>query len=211
MPWSIQDYPDSLKNFDKVERKKIIEIGNELLADGYKEDRAIPIAVSQGKDWYENASQSEIDEYSQKEIPKDSENQESENPRTELLDNDVEVYFENNKWAVKTVNAKQPVETFEEKDDALERSKDIAENKESNVISYSKDGKKINEEGPDSSVANDVEVYFEDNVWKAKTVSAEKPSKSFEKKEDALERAKEIAEENNSKLISYTKDGERQE
>jgi len=207
----MQDYPDSLKNFDKVKRKKIIEIGNELLADGYNEDRAIPIAISQGKEWYEDDSQSEIEEYRQESAPKKSENQGSKNPRPELLDNDVEVYFEDGNWAAKTVNAKQADETFEKKEEALERAKTIAENKESNVTSYSKEGKQMNEEGPDSSLADDVEVYFEDDVWKAKSVSAEKPSKSFEKKENALDRAKEIAEENNSNVISYTKDGERQE
>lgn len=142
MPWNMQDYPSSMKNFDKVARKKMIEIGNELLADGYSEDRAIPIATSQGKEWYENASQSEINSYRKEKNPKKNEDQGSENPRPELLDNDVEVYFEEGHWVAKTVNAKQAAQIFEKKNEALDRAKEIAENKESNVISYTKDGER---------------------------------------------------------------------
>ncbi|CAD2071747.1 DUF2188 domain-containing protein [Jeotgalicoccus meleagridis] len=50
MAWNMQDYPDSLKNFDALERKKIIDIANALLDSGYDESRAIAIATSEGKD-----------------------------------------------------------------------------------------------------------------------------------------------------------------
>lgn len=45
MAWNMQDYPDSLKNFDALKRKKMIDIANALLDGGYSEDRAIPIAI----------------------------------------------------------------------------------------------------------------------------------------------------------------------
>ena len=57
MAWNMQDYPDSLKNFDELQRKKIIDIANALLDSGYSEERAIPIATSEGKDLYENSSE----------------------------------------------------------------------------------------------------------------------------------------------------------
>ena len=38
MPWTLDDYPNSWKNFEPLERKKAIDIGNALLKDGYDED-----------------------------------------------------------------------------------------------------------------------------------------------------------------------------
>ncbi len=43
MPWNVRDYPASMKNLDPLVRKKAIDIANALLADGYSDDRAIPI------------------------------------------------------------------------------------------------------------------------------------------------------------------------
>ncbi|WP_088009136.1 DUF2188 domain-containing protein [Indiicoccus explosivorum] len=51
MPWSKNDYPDSFKNLNEDVRNKAIEIGNALLRDGYDEDRAIPIALDNAKDY----------------------------------------------------------------------------------------------------------------------------------------------------------------
>ena len=49
MPWNMNDYPTSMKNLAPLIRKKAIDIGNALLADGYPDDRAIPIAISQAE------------------------------------------------------------------------------------------------------------------------------------------------------------------
>lgn len=54
MPWSEQDFPNSWKNFRAEVRRKAIEIGNALLEQGYQDERAIPIATSQAKEWAEN-------------------------------------------------------------------------------------------------------------------------------------------------------------
>ena len=54
MPWNEHDYPVSWKNFTAPVRKKMIEIGNALLEEGYSEERAIAIATAQGKEWAEN-------------------------------------------------------------------------------------------------------------------------------------------------------------
>jgi uncharacterized protein YdaT len=54
MPWTKDDYPDSLKNFMAPIRYKAIEIANALLEDGYEEGRAIAIATAQAKEWGEN-------------------------------------------------------------------------------------------------------------------------------------------------------------
>ncbi len=59
MPWNMKDFPASMKNLDKLTRKKAIDIANALLDEGYPDSRAIPIAIDQAKEWYENASESE--------------------------------------------------------------------------------------------------------------------------------------------------------
>ena len=54
MPWTKDDYPDSMKNLMAEVRNKAIDIANALMEDGYEEDRAIPIAISQAEKWAEN-------------------------------------------------------------------------------------------------------------------------------------------------------------
>ena len=54
MPWTKDDYPDSLKNFMAPVRYKAIDIANALLKDGYGEGRAISIATAQAKEWAEH-------------------------------------------------------------------------------------------------------------------------------------------------------------
>ena len=54
MPWTKNDYPDSMKNMDESARNKAIEIANKLVEDDYEEGRAISIAISQAKEWYQN-------------------------------------------------------------------------------------------------------------------------------------------------------------
>ncbi len=62
MPWSMKDYPQSLKNLEEPVKKKAIEIANAMVDEGYEEGRAIPIAISQAKEWKKNASKEEIDQ-----------------------------------------------------------------------------------------------------------------------------------------------------
>lgn len=62
MPWDKNDYPSSLKNFDEATRNKAIEIANAMIEEGYDEDRAIPIATDQAKEWADGASKDEKDE-----------------------------------------------------------------------------------------------------------------------------------------------------
>lgn len=51
MPWTMNDYPASFKSLDNVIRKKALEIANKMIQEGYEENRAIPIAISQAKEW----------------------------------------------------------------------------------------------------------------------------------------------------------------
>ncbi len=136
MPWTMDDYPQSWKNMEKLELKKAIDIGNAMLKDGYKEDRAIPIATKQAESWYKDASKKELDELKNKKITK-HEKDDSANP--ELNNKDVHVYYEDNKWKIKTEGAKQASDSFDKKEDAMKRARNIADNRSTEVREHKKD------------------------------------------------------------------------
>lgn len=142
MPWNMTDYPASLKNFEPLLRKKIIDIANALIASGYDEDEAIPIATSQGKEWLENATKAELDALHSEPNPKKDDEHDTSSVNPELLDEDVEVYYEDDQWTVKTKKAERAAGTFATKAEAVERAGEIAANKETKVIQYTKDGKR---------------------------------------------------------------------
>ncbi|WP_430788815.1 DUF2188 domain-containing protein [Virgibacillus flavescens] len=147
MPWTLNDYPDSLKNLDKVVRKKAIDIANSMLDDGYEEERAIPIATSQAKEWYDNASQKEINEYenSGKPTQRSAEGKKYDN-NPERLDEGEQVVPHEDGWAVKSANAKRPSDVYDNKKDAVKRAKEIAENKDTKLTVYKQDGSVQKEE-----------------------------------------------------------------
>ncbi|HLR19371.1 MAG TPA: DUF2188 domain-containing protein [Staphylococcus sp.] len=136
MPWTMDDYPQSWKNMDKLERKKAIDIGNAMLKDGYKEDRAIPIATKQAESWYKDASKKELDELQNKKITKHDKD-DSADPQ--LNNKDVHVYYEDDKWKIKSDGAKQASDSFEMKEDAMKRARNIADNRLKEVIEHKKD------------------------------------------------------------------------
>lgn len=139
MPWDMKDYPDSMKNMDPLLRKKAIDIANALLAQGYEDDRAIPIAHSQAHEWFENASNQELKEFENAPNPKKNDEHQSD-ANLDLLNNDVKVFYEEDLWKVQTVGAKRPDQTFDYKDDAVKRAEEMAENKDSKVVIYKQDG-----------------------------------------------------------------------
>src|SRR5690625_6341469 len=63
MPWTLNDYPSSFKNFEKAKKKKAIDISNALIEEGYRENQAIPIAIEQAKEWYDNANEDDRESY----------------------------------------------------------------------------------------------------------------------------------------------------
>ncbi|MGF1458392.1 MAG: hypothetical protein ACFBSG_05130 [Leptolyngbyaceae cyanobacterium] len=54
MPWTYDDYSDSLKNFTPEVRQKAIDIANALLDEGSDKGRAIAIATAKAEEWAEN-------------------------------------------------------------------------------------------------------------------------------------------------------------
>lgn len=144
MPWDTNDYPDSMKNMDTLLRKKAIDIANALVAQGYEDNRAIPIAHAQASEWFDQASPEERKAFEEEPDPtKEDEHDASGNP--ELVDNDVKVFYEDDVWKVQTVRAKKADQTFEYKKEAVERAEEIAEKRGSKVIIYKQDGEKQTE------------------------------------------------------------------
>jgi len=141
MPWDLEDYPSSFKNFEPLLKKKAIEIVNALVSEGYPEDRAIPIAISQAKKWLAEATEAEKAAFKKEADPKKTDKHNNKKINTDLLDNNVLVYYKENRWYVQTKNAEKAVDSFDTKEQALERAKEIAKNKESNVVAYKKDEK----------------------------------------------------------------------
>lgn len=139
MPWDMNDYPDSMKNLDPLVRKKAIDIANALEEEGYEDDRAIPIAQAQAGDWFDNASDEEKEAFKNEKDPSKEDKHDS-SANEDLIDNDVEVLFDEDVWKVQTVDAKRPDRTFEYKEDAVARAEDMARNKDSAVRIYKKDG-----------------------------------------------------------------------
>ncbi|HEY4554304.1 MAG TPA: DUF2188 domain-containing protein [Bacillaceae bacterium] len=56
MPWSKNDYPDSMKNLPEDVRNKAIEIANAVLEDDKDEGRAISIGIAQARKYIEGES-----------------------------------------------------------------------------------------------------------------------------------------------------------
>ncbi|WP_204189602.1 DUF2188 domain-containing protein [Mammaliicoccus sciuri] len=135
MPWTMDDYPQTWKNFDQLERKKAIDIGNAMLTNGYKEEDAIPIATKQAEDWYKNATKEELNELKDKKITQHKQDK-SANPQ--LNDKDIHVYYEDNQWKIKTDGAKQASETFDKKEDAMKRARNITSNRDTEIIEHKK-------------------------------------------------------------------------
>ncbi|MBA2176417.1 DUF2188 domain-containing protein [Halobacillus locisalis] len=141
MPWDTNDYPSSLKNLDTPVRKKAIDIANAMTEEGYKEDQAIPIAIEQAKEWYDNADQQEIRRMKQASDQKLKDHDEEEyDSRPELLDKGEHVVAHENGWAVQAEDAKQASDVFENKPEAVKRAKEIAKNKGTQVIIHKQDG-----------------------------------------------------------------------
>ena len=118
MPWTKKDYPSSFKNFNSKTRNKAIEIANALVdEEGYEEGRAIAIATQKAKEWASD--------------------------RESLKKNgkDQHVVFKDGLWKVEKEGKEKASYTFDRKEDALEKAKEIASNQNVQVVVHKKDGK----------------------------------------------------------------------
>lgn len=141
MPWTMNDYPSSMKNLNDATKKKAIDIANSMVDEGYEEGRAIPISIEQAKEWRENASQDELKEYKEEGKPteRSEEGKKYEN-NPERLEEEEQVVAHEDGWAVQSSGAKKPSEVLDNKQNAIDRAKEIAENKGTSVKIFKQDG-----------------------------------------------------------------------
>ena len=99
MPWNMNDYPINEK-FRPLIRKKAIDIGNALLADGYPDDRAIPIAISQAEKWYQEASAADKKAFEQEANPTKQDSHKQDKHAGKLLTAAVNVKYKDGQWLV---------------------------------------------------------------------------------------------------------------
>src|SRR5699024_11273140 len=126
---------------DTPELKKAIDIANAMVNEGYDEGRAIPIATTQAKEWYDNATKKEINEVKQmSDQDLRSRDEDADSSRPELLDKGEHVIAHEDGWAVQAQDAKQPSNVYDNKKDASKRAKEVAKNKGTDVTIHKKDG-----------------------------------------------------------------------
>ncbi|MGJ9459494.1 DUF2188 domain-containing protein [Oceanobacillus sp. CF4.6] len=141
MPWTLNDYPTSMKNLNEVKKKKAIDIANAMVDEGYEEGRAIPIAIEQAKEWHENASKDEIDDYRKHGKPtKRSKEGKKYDSNPERMEEGEEVVIHEDGWAVKSSGSERASEVFDNKEEAIKRAREIAENKGTSLSIYKQDG-----------------------------------------------------------------------
>ncbi|WGV95950.1 DUF2188 domain-containing protein [Bacillus stercoris] len=140
MPWSMKDYPASLKNLEKPVKKKAIEIANAMIDEGYEDGRAIPIATSKAKEWAENASTDEIDDFLKHDDETERDDGSNSGGDPELMHKAEHVIKHKNGWAVKAEGAKRASDIKDTKREAIERAKEIAVHKGTEVVVHLADG-----------------------------------------------------------------------
>lgn len=138
MSYTKSDYPNTLKNLDETTRIKAIDILNAMLEEGYEEQHAIPIAISQAKEWAEDADKEEKETLFNKDLTQHEENDDSDSTRLQNADVRVTYHKTEGQWAVKSVGAKQVDSYYDTKKEAINRAEEIANNRGSNVIKEKK-------------------------------------------------------------------------
>jgi len=125
MPYTKDNYPNTMKNLNEEVREKAIEILNALLNDNrLKESLAIPTAISRARDWAKN---------------KDKDVSETETDQKNH-GKDLYVLPKDNEWAVKYEGADKSSFVFNTKEEAVEKAKEIAKENSTNLIIYRKTG-----------------------------------------------------------------------
>lgn len=131
MPWTEEDYPVSMKNLDPLVRRKAIDIANAMMAEGHKDEDAIPIAIAQAKKWASDATASEKSELKKKDIADHP--YQGKGRGAKLMDKDVQVIREEDGYAVKTEGAKRAGSVHATKKEAVEKAEKIAKNRGTKV------------------------------------------------------------------------------
>jgi uncharacterized protein YdaT len=130
MPWTKNDYPNSMKNLPDAVRNKAIEIGNALLEEKHMDEGiAIATAISRAKDW--------AAEHGEK----------VDNPEKSKI-TDVKIHGQDrvvipyeNKWAIKIEGREKVEKVFHTKQEAISQARQEAKEINGSLTIQLKTGK----------------------------------------------------------------------
>lgn len=122
MPYTYENYPNTMKNLTPEVRKKAIDILNKLIEDRDMDGgMAIATSISKAREW---AAKTRKGNYSGKGKKA------------------VEIYVKAHKkgWAVEKQNADKASFVFKTKEEAIHKAREIASREEQTLIIYKEDG-----------------------------------------------------------------------
>jgi uncharacterized protein YdaT len=132
MPWTKNDYPNSMKNLPKEVKDKAVEIANALLEEKRMDEGiAIATAISRAKDWAANRG-------------KETESKNSESRSTDVKQHGEDRYvtpYEDNEWAIKKEGTDRVEKVFDNKEGAVKQARKEARASNASLTIQKKTGK----------------------------------------------------------------------
>lgn len=123
MPYSKDEYPDSMKNLNLEVREKTVEILNTLLEEGkMNKGMAIATATKKAKEWAED-----------KGISVERSEDESEGK-------DLHVKSHEDGWAIEEEDPDETKHVFDKKEYAIEKAREMARRNHTRLIIHKADG-----------------------------------------------------------------------
>jgi uncharacterized protein YdaT len=197
VPWTKDDYPDSLKNFTEPVREKAIEIANSLLEkQGYSESKAIAIATTQAKQW---AARRDIE----------ISTVEGDDGPTPAKAPEIHVVPADEGWRIRTGDGEDDAAIYEKQSEAISQARVKAHEANTDIIIHRADGKireRISlrrlDDGPTYHVS------ARDDDW---IVIEEGAARVLDDKAEAVAVGREIARHQHGALVIHRSDGSVQE
>ncbi len=132
MPWTKDNFPNSMKNLPDEVREKAIEIGNALIDEKtMNEGIAIATAISRAKDWAANRG-------------KDIKSKVSESRSTDVKEHGEDRYvipYHEHEWAIKNEGSEQVEKVFSNKKDAVQEAREKARKANASLTIQKRDGR----------------------------------------------------------------------
>lgn len=132
MPWTKDNFPDSMKNLPAEVREKAIEIANALLEERKMDGGiAIATAISRAKDWAVNRG---------KDIESEADGSRSTDVKRHGEDRYVIPYHEQ-EWAIKNEGSEKVEKVFHNKKEAVQEARKEARKARASLTIQKRDGK----------------------------------------------------------------------
>ena len=131
MPWTKNNFPNSMKNLPSAVRNKSIEIANALLDErSMDEGLAIATGISRAKDWAINHG---------KKIEPTNRDAKTTDVKQHGEDRYV-IPYEGNEWAIKKEGAERVEKIFHHKSDAVKQARKEAKDSNASLTIQKKSG-----------------------------------------------------------------------